>query len=299
MLRMSETKTASERAHFSGVRKLVAVLILAQGPLALEVRSEASADVKQPLNPTVQCCAFADLLFCKSFLACNPLSQLIESRKKFAHRFSERAVLIYDQSFLLNRDNLHSNWMPATSMPAATARSAGLTKPSTTRAGLISDNEVEPEFPIIRQGQAVWSADLGGEAQLVRVSIQIDTTDLRVDVVFKVDSSSKILAIELVASAPKMEGRLTLTDMPRARRSGATEGEPLLGRIAMTSAGADRVELSPDPIDLANNQRRIVSAPWLDFRLVDRNNKAVVLTVEKGKASTEMLAALLKNFMDK
>jgi hypothetical protein len=299
MLSMSETKAAFQRANLAGLRKLAAVFILAQASLGLEARNEALAEVKQPAIPAVQCCAFADLLFCKSFLACNPLSELIESRKKFAHRFSERAVLIYDQSFLLNRDNLHSNWMPATSMPTAAARSAGLTKPSTTRAGLIIDNEVEPEFPIIRQGQAVWSADLGGEAQLVRVSIQIDTADLRVNLAFKVDSTSKILAIELVASAPKMEGRLALTEMPRARRSGATEGEPLLGRIALTTAGADRVELSPDPIDLANNQRRILSAPWLDFRLVDRNNKAVVLTVEKGKASTEMLAALLKNFMSK
>lgn len=266
------------------------------GGLSLINASAAGAAEKSRpfLQLQVSCCATSDLLFCRSMLLCNPMSGVFQGSRAKVDRLTAGSALMYDRAFLLGRADLHSNWMPATSLPTAVVSIAEPAKPVTTRAGLIADNELEPEFPIISKGSADWAPLQRGEAKSLRVTVRIDDSRHRVDLVFTVDPSTKLLAIELAAGSLGGNGPWLPLDMPRARRAGAAEGEPLHGRIARMADGKSQVELSRDPVDLANNQRRILGAPWLDFRFTDRDDKTSVITIEKGRAANEMLAILLK-----
>jgi len=271
---------------------LLLVCLTALAPVLAEAQTRASTAAPKP--QTSACCTASDLLLCRDFQLCHPFASRSNSAKR-GERLQDRATLAFGPKLLQAGAPVVSLWTP-TGSGAAQAQfpAAGpqLAATVTTRAGHIRDNEAEPEFPIITQGQAVWSARPDGpDARIVQVVIKIDADALHVELVFRATRSLRAPTITVIGRSPAAASFM-LDEMPRARRAGAVEGEPLIGRIAPGPEGGSRVELSGDPIDLANNKRRLLGTPWLDVRLTNAAGKTSIVTIEKGKPATDMLGAL-------
>ncbi len=274
-----------------------AVLVLisaltAPGGLAAQQTRQSSPI--QTLQPNI-CCTAADLLSCRDFQLCHPFPRRPASAKR-GERLQDRATLAFGPTLLPPHDRVVTIWMPSGAKLAGSHALAASSMPAqgnvSTRAGHIRDNEAEPEFPIITHGTTSWTAgpDMG-QGPSVRATVKIDAEKLHLDLLVRSDPPSGTLVIE-VSSALPTGFQVVLADMPRARRAGAIEGEPLLGRIAPGGNGSSRVELSRDHIDMANNKRRLLTTPWLDFRFVDKSDKISIVTIEKSKAATDMLLRL-------
>lgn len=256
-------------------------------PMTADAQARGAPAPSKPRPST--CCTTSDLFLCRDFQICHPFPSRAQSSKR-SERLQDRAVLAFGPKLLPMKALTYSPWtaVAAAQSSPVTAAAASVTKTAvTTRAGHIRDNEAEPDFPIISQGSAVWEPSPDGGSIKILVTIEQDA--LQLELAFR-SARAQPLTIELSGSAGQ---GLTLSEMPRARRAGSVEGEPLLGRIAPGAGGGSRVELSTDPIDLTNNKRRLLANPWLDFRLSDRSGKTSVIAIEKGKAVTDMLSQLL------
>lgn len=280
-----------QKSNYPALFVLVAASL---APMRADAQTRGNALANNP-QPSA-CCTASDLLFCRDFQLCHPFPARPATAKR-GERLQDRAVLGFGPRLLPAKELVVSSWTPVGGRPLQEARSAeGLRAQAqaiaATRAGYIRDNEAEPEFPIIAHGAAAWTAKPDGpSAQMVQVMIKIEAEALQLELVFRSQRPSGPLTISLLGGPAAQS--FTLAEMPRARRAGAIEGEPLLGRIAPGPDGGSRVELSSDPIDVANNKRRLLATPWLDFRLADVSGKTSIVTIEKGRAANEMLAQLL------
>jgi hypothetical protein len=276
-----------------------AVLLLVSvsaAPGSLEAQQTRRGPSVQKFQASI-CCTTADLFYCRDFQLCHPFPTRPVSAKR-GERLQDRATLAFGPSLLPPHDRVVTVWTPSGAKPASSHSPAATSVPAqgivTTRAGHIRDNEAEPEFPIITQGTTSWTVGPdAGQGPSVRATVKIDAEKLHLDLIFRSTPSSGLLVIE-VSSVFSSGRQLVLAEMPRARRAGSSEGEPLLGRIAPGGDGSSRVELSSDHIDLTNNKRRLLTTPWLDFRLSDKSDKSSIITIEKGKTATDMMSRLLE-----
>jgi hypothetical protein len=166
------------------------------------------------------------------------------------------------------------------------------------RAGIIEDSDADPDFPTVISGIAVWTpvnAAENGQAGSIVVDVDIASGQSGLRLVFKLAEQSGQLVIEgeLKGSLAKADNQVL--EMPRARRTGATEGEPLAGRVTMTDPGKFIIELTPEGRDLANNWRRMTQAPWLDFRIGAERGRPSIVTIEKGRFGNELVAEVFKS----
>jgi hypothetical protein len=193
---------------------------------------------------------------------------------------------------------------PAPANPAAAnsaAASTAATLPGAEagvrlRSGLIEDNPAEPDFPTITQGAVTWaSARPAGEGpegpRIVTARAEFTRGASRISLDLAIAVSGSGLRTTLSGTLTGLPGA-ELTDMPAARRSAATEGEPLAGRIAAAAAASFEVELSQDERDVPNNWRRLTQPAWLDLRFRLGDGRSLVLTLEKARAGNELLLAL-------
>ncbi|WP_046863565.1 hypothetical protein [Microvirga massiliensis] len=169
------------------------------------------------------------------------------------------------------------------------------------RAGLIQETPTEPGFPRIAQGSVHWALEppealRPGAAPAVRVSLAIPeaglTGELRIG---RSLSGEGGVTVALTLAGPGAAA-LQMQDAPRLRRSGAREGEPLLGRLVQTTDRHFVFELSGEPVDRENNRRRLLGPPWIDIILKAEAQGAApeqVLSIEKGALGNALLARVL------
>ncbi len=113
------------------------------------------------------------------------------------------------------------------------------------RDGLIEDSDINPDFPTVTLGfgRLVSRASWNGERQ-VKATVEIDGKDARWSSFSRLETETGPITIEGLAEGKFAEPGQELIEMPRARRSGALEGEPLAGRLTTGEPGRFTVELS-------------------------------------------------------
>ena len=178
-----------------------------------------------------------------------------------------------------------------TSSTSATAGDAPVSMAlATLRAGLIEEVPTDPDLPKVVLGTVVWKLQ-GGDGTDRFVTATVQAGEVQAELVFRPRLTQRdgAFVIELrVRGAPS---GAAVSDAPRVRRTGAREGEPLIGRTRREE-GFTLFESSPDPVDHENNVRRLTSGPWLDLLLRNRQPE-LTLTIEKGSAGNAMLSSIV------
>jgi hypothetical protein len=168
----------------------------------------------------------------------------------------------------------------------------------TLRAGLIEDDQGEPGLPKVRTGRVTWRAEAGdpgsppGSAAAASAAVTLGEAPAAEpgrDLLARLFRDGERLGIAVEIPAGSALGEVEGLAMPRMRRTGAAEGEPLIGRVVRKGQGSFTVELSPDPVDRENNRDRLLGRPWLDIALRLPAGREIVLTLEAGRAGAALI----------
>jgi hypothetical protein len=173
---------------------------------------------------------------------------------------------------------------PASSEAQSESRSVSL------RAGLIEEVLLAPDLPKVTLGTVVWRFDRSTANEPV-VTAAVQAGSVTGEIFIRRAELSRHPRFVITISLRGIAGAIPV-DAPRVRRTGAREGEPLIGRFVTAPEGPIVFESSSDPIDHENNLRRLTGPPWLDIILRSRRPE-LILTIEKGGAADKMLRELL------
>ncbi len=163
------------------------------------------------------------------------------------------------------------------------------------RAGLIEDQDKNPERPRIELGTVMWRVvpGTGGDGvdsvAALRADIVITKMKLRAEVTIRPNRDPKVatpLVMDVIFTGT--ENTITQIGMPELRSLGVDRGIPLYGTIQPKGDGF-AVLLASAQNDGEQNVRLLSSRSWIDIPVRFKNGSRMILAFEKGTAVRDML----------
>ena len=163
------------------------------------------------------------------------------------------------------------------------------------RAGLIEDQEKNPERPRIELGTVMWRVipGTGGDGvdsvAALRADVVITKMKLRAEVTIRPNRDPKVstpLVMDVVFTGT--ENPITQIGMPELRSLGVDRGIPLYGTIQPKGDGFT-ILLASAQNDGEQNVRLLSSRSWIDIPVRLKSGSRMILAFEKGTAVRDML----------
>jgi hypothetical protein len=168
------------------------------------------------------------------------------------------------------------------------------------RAGLIEENETDPDRPKIHPGTVSWKVLPGPEpgpnappAALV-ADLEIETTGLRARFTMRPVREPGLpstLALDIALTGP--QAQIVQIGLPELRNIGVDRGIPLFGAIGRTDDGFS-VTLARDAVDGEQNVRLLTGRPWIDVPVRLQDGRRMTIAFEKGTAVRDMMRNALR-----
>ena len=168
------------------------------------------------------------------------------------------------------------------------------------RAGLIEENETDPDRPKIHTGTVNWKilpgTDNGPDAPPAALvaDVEIETYDLRARFTMRPVREADMpptIAFDFTITGPK--AHVVQVGLPELRNIGVDRGIPLFGSIGRTDGGFT-ITLARDTIDGEQNVRLLTGRPWIDVPVRLQDGRRMTIAFEKGSAVRDMMRNALR-----
>ncbi|MCZ8102453.1 MAG: hypothetical protein O9972_31740 [Burkholderiales bacterium] len=168
------------------------------------------------------------------------------------------------------------------------------------RAGLIEENDADPDRPKIHSGTVTWKVlpgtDPGPDAPPAALvaDMEVETPALRARFTIRPVREQDMpptIAFDLVVTGPGSE--VAQVGLPELRNIGVDRGIPLFGSIGRTDGGFT-ITLARDTIDGEQNVRLLTGRPWIDVPVRLQDGRRMTIAFEKGSAVRDMMRNALR-----